>query len=184
MALHWVVVGEEVEPAQPTASHFATRIRRAVARDVPALLDLMQRLAEFEHYDADFAVNADTLRTQGFEREPPDFYALVAESPDASGALSGMLVYYLIPFTFRARPTLYIKELYVAESGRGHGIGEALMRAAAREAAALGCATIKWQVAEWNTNARSFYERLGATADHLWVDYVFSETSIRKLADE
>jgi hypothetical protein len=39
-------------------------------------------------------------------------------------------------------------------------------------------------VAQWNTNARSFYERLGATADHLWVDYALSETSIRKLADE
>lgn len=160
------------------------RIRRAVAADIPTLLELMQRLAEFERYDGDFAVSAGTLRAQGFERDPPDFYAIVAETPDAHGVLLGMLVYYLIPFTFRARPTLYIKELYVAESGRGHGIGEALMRAAAREAVALGCASIKWQVAEWNTNARTFYERLGATADHLWVDYALSETSIRKLADE
>ena len=160
------------------------RIRRAVAGDVLALHELMQRRAKFERYDADFAVSADTLHAQGFEREPPDFYALVAEAANAAGVLSGMLVYYLIPFTFRARPTLYIKELYVVEGGRGQGIGEALMRAAAREAIALGCAAIKWQVAEWNTHACTFYERLGATADHLWVDYALSETSIRKLADE
>jgi GNAT superfamily N-acetyltransferase len=158
------------------------RIRRAVPADVPALLELMRRLAEFERYDADFAVTAETLLAQGFEREPPDFHALVADDSDPAGKLSGMLVYYIIPFTFRARPTLYIKELYVAESGRGQGIGEALMRAAAGEALALGCATIKWQVADWNTKARVFYEKLGATADHVWVDYALSETALRKLA--
>jgi GNAT superfamily N-acetyltransferase len=160
------------------------RIRRAVPADVPALLELMRRLAEFERYDADFAVTAETLLAQGFEREPPDFHALVADDSDSAGTLSGMLVYYIIPFTFRARPTLYIKELYVAESGRGQGIGEALMRAAAGEALALGCATIKWQVADWNTKARVFYEKLGAAADHVWVDYALSETAIRRLARE
>lgn len=160
------------------------RIRRAVAADIPALLELMRGLAEFEHYDADFAVTAETLLAQGFEREPPDFYALVAENSVAPGVLTGMLVYYIIPFTFRARPTLYIKELYVAEIGRGRGVGEALMRSAAREALALECATIKWLVADWNTKARAFYERLGATADESWVDYGLSEHAIRKLADQ
>jgi ribosomal protein S18 acetylase RimI-like enzyme len=160
------------------------RIRRAVARDVPSLLELMQRLAEFEHYDDDFAVTTDTLIAQGFERKPPDFYAWVAETPYETGMLLGMLVYYLIPFTFRARPTLYIKELYVGDTVRGRGIGEALMRAAAREAVAHGCASIKWQVAEWNTRARAFYEQLGAAADHVWVDYALNETALRKLADE
>jgi ribosomal protein S18 acetylase RimI-like enzyme len=159
------------------------RIRRAAPADVPALLEFMRRLAEFERYDADFAMTAETLLAQGFEREPPDFHALVADDPDATTALSGMLVYYIIPFTFRARPTLYIKELYVAESGRGQGIGESLMRAAAGEALALGCATIKWQVAAWNTHARAFYEKLGATADHVWVDYSLTETAFRTLAD-
>ncbi|MDQ2768550.1 MAG: GNAT family N-acetyltransferase [Gemmatimonadota bacterium] len=144
----------------------------------------MQGLAVFEHYDADFAVSAETLLAQGFEREPPDFYALVAEDPNAPGMLLGMLVYYIIPFTFRARPTLYIKELYVAEGGRGRGTGEALMRAAAKEAVALNCASIKWQVAEWNTHARMFYERLGASADHVWVDYALSEAALRKLAGD
>lgn len=169
---------------RPAASGSPIRIRRAVAGDVSALLELMRGLAEFERYDADFAVTAETLVAQGFEREPPDFYALVAEAPDASGVLVGMLVYYLIPFTFRARPTLFIKELYVSDAGRGRGIGEALMRAAANDAIAHGCASIKWQVAEWNTRARAFYERLGAAADRVWIDYNLSEAALRKLADE
>jgi ribosomal protein S18 acetylase RimI-like enzyme len=160
------------------------QVRRALARDVPSLLELMRRLAEFEHYDADFAVTAETLITQGFEREPPDFHALVAEDPNEPGTLLGMLVYYLIPFTFRARPTLYIKELYVGDSARRRGVGEELMRAAAKEAVLHGCATIKWQVAHWNALARAFYEKLGGAADHGWVDYSLSETALRKLANE
>lgn len=158
------------------------RVRRAVESDAPALLVLMRGLAEFEGYAADFAVDEATLVRQGFARRPPDFYALVAERTEMPGLL-GMLVYYLIPFTFRVRPTLYIKELYVTESGRGLGIGRALMRAAAAAAIDHDCATIKWAVAEWNADARRFYERLGATAAHEWVEYALSEAAMRALAE-
>jgi ribosomal protein S18 acetylase RimI-like enzyme len=159
------------------------RIRRAIEGDAAALLVLMRGLAEFEGYATDFAVDEATLVRQGFSRQPPDYYALVAESTKTPGLL-GMLVYYLIPFTFRARPTLYIKELYVAESGRGLGTGRALMRGAAAAAIEHDCATIKWQVAEWNADARRFYERLGAAAAHEWVEYALSESSLRALAEQ
>ena len=163
-------------------------VRRATEADVPALLTLMRLLARFEGYDAAFAVTEATLKTQGFSEQPPDFYALVVDAPDDAKSdppgLSGMLVYYLIPFTFRTRPTLYIKELYVAESGRRLGVGEALMRAAAQAASAHDCATIKWQVAEWNADAQRFYERLGATANLEWVEFALSEAALRALARE
>jgi ribosomal protein S18 acetylase RimI-like enzyme len=95
-----------------------------------------------------------------------------------------MLVYYIIPFTFRARPTLYIKELYVADAVRRLGVGEALMRAAAAAALEHDCATIEWMVAEWNTSAQQFYERLGAQAAREWVKYALSESALRTLAAE
>ena len=167
-----------------TRTDSTLRIRRAVESDISALFTLMRRLAEFEGYDSAFAVTEETVLLQGFTREPPDFYAFVADTPDATTGLLGMLVYYLIPFTFRARPTLFIKELYVAESARGLGVGEALMRAVARAAVAHDCAAIKWQVADWNTSARRFYERLGARPDPVWVDYALSESALRELAHE
>lgn len=158
------------------------RVRRAVEHDVPALLTLMRRLAEFEGYDADFAVTEDIMLAQGFSGETPDFFAFVAEDESVATGLIGMLVYYLIPFTFRARPTLFIKELYVSESGRGLGVGEALMRAAATAAVERDCAAIKWQVADWNASARNFYEKLGARSDPMWVDYSLTEAALRELA--
>jgi GNAT superfamily N-acetyltransferase len=71
------------------------------------------------------------LREQGFRHSPPDFYCLVAEE---NGKLVGFLVYYFVPFTYRAKPNLIIKELYVAEGFRSKRIGELLMKAVAKEA--------------------------------------------------
>jgi len=159
-----------------------SRVRKAVEADIPDLLPLMRGLAELEGYAPHFAVTEETLREQGFRRDPPDFQALVAEA--AAGGLEGMLVFYLVPFTFRARPTLFVKELFVAEAARSRGAGEALMRAAAAEAVRRGCAAVKWQVAGWNADGRRFYERLGAVADEVWVDYGVTGAALQALARE
>lgn len=156
------------------------RIRPATETDIPALLPLMRALAEFEHYLDTFAVTEDVVRERGFRKSPPDFFCLVAE-PEP-GALVGMLVYYFVPFTAVAKPTLFIKELYVAPGARGRQVGERLMRAAAREARAHGCGQVRWQVADWNEGGRRFYERLGARANPVWVDYALGPAEIEALA--
>lgn len=156
-------------------------VRSATAGDIPALLGLMKALAEYEGYAADFRITEAVLRRQGFAGGSPDFHALVAGADGE--AICGMLVYYLIPFTFRAAPTLFIKELYVVESARGRGVGEALMRAVAARAADAGCAMIKWQVARWNTHALRLYERLGAARDETWLDCILDRDAISRLAN-
>lgn len=154
-------------------------IRKATEADVSSLLRLMRELAEFEKYADAFAVTEEVLREQGFHRSPPDFYCLVA---DESGELSGFLVYYFVPFTYRAKPNVIIKELYVAEEHRGKGIGELLMKAVAKEAEQAGCGMIKWFVAKWNHRGIEFYERLGAKIDHDWHEFQMSEKAFRDLA--
>lgn len=156
------------------------RVRAAGADDAATLHRFMRGLSVFERYDALFAVTPEYVLEQGFRREPPAFHALLAERPN--GEPVGMLVWYLLPFAFRARPTLYVKELYVDESARGEGAGEALMRRAAQLAVEHGCAIVKWQVADWNDGASRFYERLGARPDREWVDYVLGEDAMRALA--
>jgi len=155
------------------------QIRKAVEKDIRNLLPLMQELARFEKYDDAFAVTEETLREQGFRRSPPDFYCLVAEE---SGALVGLLVYYFVPFTYRAKPNLIIKELYVTEQHRSEGVGKLLMKAVAKEAEQAGCGRIKWWVAKWNHRSIQFYERLGARIDADWHEFQMSEDSFRGLA--
>lgn len=156
-----------------------TIIRLATETDVPNLLPLMRALAVFEQYIDTFAVTEEVLVRQGFRQDPPDFHVLVAER---EGGLVGMLVYYVLPFTATAKPTLFIKELYVTERARGEGVGEQLMRAAAREAVARRCGAVRWAVAAWNVDGRRFYERLGAKANPVWIDYGLSEDALTALA--
>jgi len=155
------------------------RIRKAVESDISNLLSLMRELAEFEKYANDFAVTEDVLREQGFHRSPPDFHCLIAEQ---GGGLVGFLVYYFVPFTYRAKPNLIIKELYIADGYRSRGVGKLLMKAVASEAEQAGCGMIKWYVAKWNERGVQFYERLGATIDSNWHEFQMSEKTFRDLA--
>ena len=154
-------------------------IRKAVETDIPNLLPLMRELAEFEKYIGDFAVTEEMLRDQGFRRSPPDFHCLVAEG---GSEVIGFLVYYFVRFTYRAKPNLIIKELYIAERHRSRGAGKLLMQAAAKEAARTGCGVIKWWVARWNERGIEFYKRLGASVDTDWHEFQLSEKEFRDLA--
>jgi GNAT superfamily N-acetyltransferase len=154
-------------------------VRKAVEWDVPKLLPLMRELAEFERYGKDFLITEEILREQGFRRLPPDFYCLVAEE---SGQLVGFLVYYFVPFTYRAMPNVIIKELYVAKGHRSKRVGERLMRAIAKEAVRTNCGMIKWWVAKWNKRGIRFYERLGAKIDIDWLEFQMPEPTFRSLA--
>jgi GNAT superfamily N-acetyltransferase len=157
----------------------ASKIRKATEADIPQLLLLMRELAEFERYADAFAITDEILREQGFRRSPPDFYCLVAEE---NGRLVGLLVYYFVAFTYRAKSNLIIKELYVAESHRSKGVGNLLMKAVAQEAERSGSGMIKWWVAKWNERGIEFYERLGAKIDPDWHEFQMSEEAFRKLA--
>lgn len=128
----------------------------------------MKELAIFEKYINSFAITPEIVRNSGFQKNPPDFYCLVAEDNDK---IAGMLVYYFLPYTAQNRPAIYMKELYVDENYRGQKIGEQLMNAIKIEAERNDCSQIKWTVAPWNEAGIRFYERLGAKENKDWLNY-------------
>lgn len=156
------------------------RIRPAVESDIPEMLQLMRELAVFEHYIDVFALTEEILREEGFRRSPPTYYCVVAEGDD--GKLVGQIAYFVIPFTSRAMPRIYLKDVYVVPEARGQGVGEELMRAVARSAIELGSPWINWLVADWNTDSMRFYERIGGVRGDTWVDYSLLPEQVRALA--
>ena len=52
--------------------------------------------------------------------------------------------------------------LYLAPATRGHGGGQALVRAVQAFATEQGCTELQWQTPDWNHDAMRFYARLGA----------------------
>lgn len=128
----------------------------------------MRELAVFEKYVDTFAVTPQIVREKGSQKQPPDFYCLVATDTDL---IVDILVYYFLPFTTHNRPAIYMKELYVDRNYRGHRTGEKLMFALKEEAIKNNCLQIKWTVAPWNTSGQKFYERIGASQNNEWLNY-------------
>jgi GNAT superfamily N-acetyltransferase len=57
--------------------------------------------------------------------------------------------------------SLFLKELYVRQAHRGHGIGRLLVRRVVEVAAETGCSRVEWMTEQTNAHARAFYARLG-----------------------
>lgn len=79
-------------------------------------------------------------------------------------------------------PQIYMKELYVTAAARGGGVGELLMIALARLAAARGAVRVDWTTARTNLGARAFYDRIGAKVVEEKVYYRLEAAGIAALA--
>ncbi|QDY12010.1 GNAT family N-acetyltransferase [Micromonospora sp. HM134] len=90
--------------------------------------------------------------------DPPLAFAVLAWDAEA---LVGLATYsFLWPAAGLTR-SLYLKELYVAETARGRGVGKLLMDRLIEIAATNSCSRIEWTTDRDNTQAQRFYEKLG-----------------------
>ena len=88
-------------------------------------------------------------------------------------------MYFFTYSSFRARPTLYLEDVFVVPDRRCEGAGVALFRACAREAVANACARMEWQVLSWNTPSIEFYKRLGARQLEGWLPFRLDDDALR-----
>lgn len=153
-------------------------VRALEASDIPRLLDLIDGLADYEKLarpdaDARHRLAADALA------DPPRFQSLLAE---IDGQVVGYAIYFFTYSTFRARPSLYLEDVFVLPEWRGHGAGVALFRACARAAVKLDCARMEWQVLSWNEPSIQFYRRLGARHLEDWLPFRLDDDALRSVA--
>ena len=152
-------------------------VRSARREDGPRIIELDRELALFEKLPPPDDVEAERLLSWIFESKKLE--ALVAE---LKGRIEGVALFYEGLGSFRARPFLYLEDLVISEEARGHGIGEALMAALAREALTRGALRLEWVVLDWNERAIRFYERFGARQPREWVKFTLDGRELEDLA--
>jgi GNAT superfamily N-acetyltransferase len=155
-------------------------LRRATEADVPTILDLIRGIAEYERLSHEVEATEALIRTHGFGPRPI-FEAILAE---ADGRALGFALYFFTFSTFKARPTLYLEDLFVRPESRGRGIGRRLLVQLARIAVERDCGRMEWSVLDWNTPARDFYFKLGAVAMDEWTVFRMTPEAFGALARE
>ena len=153
-------------------------IRSATPADVPTIAKLIRGLAEYERLAHAVALKETDLHAHLFGRRQ---YAEVLLAEDA-GAVVGFALFFHNYSTFRAKPGIYLEDLFVIPEARGKGHGKALLVALAKLAVERGCARVEWSVLNWNEPSIQFYKALGAKPMDEWTVYRLTDEALTKLA--
>jgi GNAT superfamily N-acetyltransferase len=153
-------------------------IRPATPADVPIIAQLIRGLAEYERLAHAVVLAESDLHKHLFgERK----YAEVLLAEDA-GDVVGFALFFHNYSTFRAKPGIYLEDLFVIPDARGKGHGKALLTALAKLAVERDCSRVEWSVLNWNAPSIAFYKALGAIPLDEWSVYRLTDDALRKLA--
>jgi GNAT superfamily N-acetyltransferase len=156
-------------------------IRPAVPGDVPAIVEMVYELADFEHARDECHLTEAQLHTALFGPSP----AVFCHVAEPHGAPVGMALWFVTYSTWEGVHGVYLEDLYVRPAARGTGAGRALLAALAEICVARGYRRLEWSVLDWNP-AREFYEHLGAApksaSGQQWVPYRLHGAPLAALA--
>ena len=141
------------------------KIRKAVKKDCPRILELVHELAAFERAPKEVTVSLEHFERSGFGSKPV-WWAFVAE---VDGNVQGFALFYIRFSTWKGQ-RMYLEDLLVTEEMRGKGIGKLLVDKLIEEAKKRKLNGIQWQVLEWNETAINFYRKYNAAFDAEWVN--------------
>ena len=158
------------------------QIRRATKEDCPAIMKLVQELAEYEKEPHAVTVSMEHFIESGFGEKPvwEAFVATSAFGEDAepsslqkkegTGEVVGFALYYIRYSTWKGQ-RMYLEDLLVTDAMRGQGVGKLLFDTLIEECKAKKYSGLVWQVLDWNEPAINFYKKYeGVKFDGEWVN--------------
>ena len=154
------------------------KIRQAEVADVVEILALIKELALYEHLLDEVVATEELLKETLFGINSPAEVQLAY----AEDGILGFALYYRTFSTFLGRTGIYLEDLYVRESARGRGVGEALLRQLAYRTLEIGGGRLEWAVLNWNETAIGFYQKMGAAPLDEWTTYRVTGENLQELA--
>ncbi|OTB10724.1 hypothetical protein K445DRAFT_341121 [Daldinia sp. EC12] len=173
------------------------KVRHARREDVPAILQQIRELADYEHELDSVEATEDTLlATIAFA---PDNVESTTTAPNTEPTSpsrparclilfneedkpAGMALYFYNYSTWRSKPGIYLEDLFVRPTDRKKGYGKRLLVELAKEVVATNGGRLEWSVLKWNEPSIQFYESIGAKKMDDWVGMRVDREGLTKLA--
>lgn len=139
-------------------------IRKAEVSDIPAIIQMINELAEFEKLLHLVKTTKADLKKVLFS-ENKFVEVLLAEY---EGKIAGQALFFKNFSTFIGKPGIYLEDLYVKPEFRSKGIGKALLKKIIGLAKEREYGRVEWCVIDWNKPAIDFYNSIGAKELKEW----------------
>lgn len=153
-------------------------IRVAEPGDVPAIVELVYELAEYEKAPEECRLTAAQLHHALFGPEPP----AQAHVAVVDGEVVGCAIFFRTFSTWEGVPGIHLEDLYVRPEHRGSGLGGALLASLAARCRADGYARLEWNVLDWNAPAIGFYRAIGAVPNEGWTTYRLTGAGLERMS--
>ena len=154
-------------------------VRRAEARDIPRLMELLLQVNMVHHVG-----RPDLFKGPTTKYDETELTALIDDGrkpvfvcEDESGLVLGHGFCQLLGFPEGHRlmqpvQTLYVDDICVDEAARGRGVGRAIYDFILNYARAQGCHNVQLTVWSCNPGAIRFYEALGMDVQKLGMETI------------
>jgi GNAT superfamily N-acetyltransferase len=153
-------------------------IREGKIEDLPRVLELVKELALYEKAPEQVTNTLEMMQEDGFGPNP--IFGLFVAEKNSTGEIIGISIFYYRYSTWKGK-RLYLEDIVVTESERGHGAGKLLFDRTMVKCIEANCTGMMWQVLDWNTPAINFYQKYGAELDSGWINCNLQSEDIEKI---
>ncbi len=153
-------------------------IKKTEPQNIPAIIELMRKFAEFENLleylevtethlqNVLFGEDAFVQSLMAFDEEKPIAYAF----------------FYPTFSSFRGQKSVYLEDIFIMKDYRKFGVGEKMLKEIARIGKDFGAVRMDFQVLKWNKPAITFYEKHGVSMDTDERHFKFVDEAFTKLS--
>ncbi|WP_440065826.1 N-acetyltransferase family protein [Streptosporangium sp. OZ121] len=153
-------------------------IRPATPDDVPAIIDMIRGLAEYERALDKVETTPGMLHEALFGPSPSVFCHIAVDGE----RIAGFAIWFVSYSTWLGTHGIYLEDLFVHPEHRGGGYGKKLLATLAGICVERGYGRFEWSVLDWNTPAIDFYRAIGAEHIDEWDRYRLSGPALEKVA--